>query len=261
MYRDDQEALQNRLDSATREAERLRNENALMRETVGRLGNPGRAQIALPIALPINAVYTMDIRVLPLEERARLADHQVKRFPVWLAGVLNVLTFGLFPVIHFGRLHDRLPRASNNDPSTSKAIGFQFIPYYNLYWTFFSALRLCDRLSLQLKLRGLPRRAPRGLVLTACICSMIPYLNLITLPILWTIAVCRLQSTVNQIAELSPTQWDATLAMLPSPAFPYGVAANPSLTGAAFPRELCALPAAPSPAAPRFAIPGPDDRR
>jgi hypothetical protein len=252
MYRDDQEALHNRLDDATREAEQLRKENALMRETVGRLGAPGQ----LRIALPLNTIYTMDIRVLPLEERARLADHQIKRFPVWLVGVLNVLTFGLFPVIHFGRLHDRLPRAASNDPSSSKAIGFQFIPYYNLYWTFFSALRLCDRLSLQLKLRGLPKRAPRGLVLTACIFSMIPYLNLITLPILWTIAVCRLQSTVNQIAELRPADWDATLAMLPSPAFPDGAIANPSL-GAAFPRAL----AAPSPAAPNRALasPGPND--
>jgi hypothetical protein len=253
MYRDDQEALQSRLDGATREAERLRKENAAMRETVGRLGSPGRAQLALPL----NAVYTMDIRVLPLEERARLADHRIKRFPVWLVGVLNVLTFGLFPVIHFGRLHDRLPRAQSNDPSSSKAIGFQFIPYYNLYWIFFSALRLCDRLSLQLKLRGLPKRAPRGLVLTACIFSVIPYVNLITLPILWTIAACRLQSTVNRIAELSPAQWDATLAMLPSPAFRDGAIANPSLAGAAFPRAL----SAPSPAAPNlgFATPGPND--
>ena len=103
-----------------------------MRETVGRLAGPTRMQIALPH----NYVYTMpDVRMLPLEERARLAVHDVKPFPVWLAGVLNVLTFGLFSVIHFGRLHDRLPRASQNDPSTARAIGFQFIPYYNLYWT------------------------------------------------------------------------------------------------------------------------------
>ena len=211
MYRDDQEALAQRADVATREAERLRKENEAMRLAVGRMqaGAPGRVPV-----LPANAAYTLlDLRVLPVEERARLAMHAVRPFPVWLVGVLNVLTFGLFPMIHFGMLHDRLPRASHNDPSAAKAIGFQFIPYFNLYWLFFSALRLCDRLTLQLKLRGERHEAPRGIVLAACILTVIPYINLaIGIPILWTIAVCMLQSTVNRVAKLSPTEWDASVS-------------------------------------------------
>jgi hypothetical protein len=219
IYRDDQEALHQRLDGASREAERLRRENEAMRAAVGRL------QVASPsstLALPPSAVYTLaDIRALSLEERARLAVHSLRPFPVWLVGILNVLTFGLFPFIHFGLLHDKLPKASHNDPSAGKAIGYQFIPYYNLYWIFFSALRLCDRLTLQLSLRGLRERAPRGLVLAACIVTVIPYLNmLIAIPVLWTIAVCMLQSTVNRVAGLSPMQWDATVGpATPSPAF------------------------------------------
>jgi hypothetical protein len=116
--------------------------------------------------------------------------------------------------------HDRMPRAAHNDPSAAKAIGFQFIPYYNLYWTFFNALRLCDRLTLQLKLRGLRERAPRGMVLAACILTVIPYVNMIAIPILWTIAACMLQSTVNRVASLSPMAWDATVGpATPNPAF------------------------------------------
>jgi len=214
MYRDDREALQYKADSATREADRLRQENEAMRLAVSRQPSAGSA-----LTLPPNHVYSMlDLRMLPMEERARLAMHTVQPFPVWLVGILNLLTLGLFPLIHFGLLHDKLPRAAHNDPSAGKAIGFQFIPYFNLYWVFFSALRLADRLTLQFRLRGLPYRAPRGMLLTACIFGVIPYVNLlIGLPIMWTIAVCMLQSSVNKVAALSPTSWDASA--LPPPRY------------------------------------------
>jgi hypothetical protein len=208
MYRDDQEALLERADSATREAEQLRRENAAMRKAVA--GQSSHTVTTL--TMPPSAVYSaLDLRLLPLEERARLAAHDLRAFPVWLVGILNVLTLGLFPLIHFGLMHDRLPRAASNDPSAGKAIGFQFIPYYNLYWVFFSALRLCDRITLQYRLRGLSRGAPRGLVLAACVLTVIPYVNIfIGLPIVWTIAVCLLQMSVNEAAAFRHDDWDAT---------------------------------------------------
>lgn len=206
MYRDDQDALLQRADAATREADRLRDENQRMRQAVA---SAGRHPIAA--VQPPNLVYQMDTRQLPLEERAALAQHALTPFPVWLVGVLNVLTFGLFPLIHFGLMHDRLPHASHNDPSAGKAIGFSFIPYFNLYWVFFNSLRLADRVSLQFKLRDLPDRAPRDVMLAASVLTVIPYVNiLIGLPILWTIATCMLQSKVNKLAELGPDSWDAS---------------------------------------------------
>ncbi len=207
-YRDDREALQHRADAVAREAEQLRAENAAIREMVGK-----EQGFLLPTSLPPGAVYRMDIRALPLAERARLAAHTVRPFPVWAAGLLNIVTLGLFSLIHFGLQHDRLPRAAHNDPSAGKAIGFQFIPYYNLYWIFFNSMRLCDRLTLQLRLRGRTDKAPRGLMIAACIVTVIPYLGLLALPILWTVVACMLQATVNKVAALSPTEWDAT----PSP--------------------------------------------
>jgi hypothetical protein len=215
MYRDDQEALQHRLDGTTREAERLRRENESMRAAVGRMQLVGPSSI---LALPPGAIYNLvDIRTIPLEERARLAMHSVTPFPVWAVGILNVLTFGLFSLIHFGLINNRLPKAALNDPSAGEAIGYQFIPFYNLYWIFFSSLRFCDRLTLQLRLRGLRDRAPRGLVLAACIVGLIPYVGfLLGMFIFWTIAACMLQSTVNRVASLSPAAWDATvLPMMP----------------------------------------------
>ena len=205
MYRNDQDALQHRVDSLSREAETLRRENKAIREQVGRQHNK-----LLPTSLPPGAIYRMDVRTLPMAERSRLAAHTMRPFPVWAVGLLNIVTLGLFPLIHFGIMHDRLPRASHNDPTAGKAIGFQFIPYFNMYWIFFSSLRLCDRLNLQLQLRNRPERAPRGLVIAACVFTVIPYAFLISLPILWTIAACLLQSTANKVAALDPSDWDAT---------------------------------------------------
>lgn len=210
MYRDDKDALLARADATAREAEDLRRENQAMRLAIGQAAVSPPAYFGLP---PPHIVYgpMADVRVLAMNERARLATHSVQRFPVWAIAVLHIVTLGLFPLIHFGLLHDRLPRAAHNDPSAGKAIGFQFIPYFNLYWVFFSALRLCDRLNLQFRLRGEEPRAPRGLALATCITSVIPYVNMVIgFPIMWTITVCRLQSAVNRVAALPPTSWDAS---------------------------------------------------
>lgn len=217
MYRDDREALTHRVESLSREADSLRAENQAIRAAVQ--GQPPQMD---QLAMMGGAFYQVDVRALPLAARARLAGHQLTRFPVWAVGVLNIVTLGLFPLIHFGLMHDKMPRAAHNDPSAGKAIGFQFIPYFNLYWVFFSAIRLADRLSLQLRLRGLPDRAPRGLLIAACIFTVIPYLNvLIGIPIMWTIAVCYLQATVNKIAALPPDSWDATPLDANGPAVPF----------------------------------------
>ena len=99
-----------------------------------------------------------------------------------------------------------------------RVVGAAFVVLFTAYGAqysfgvFFNALRLCDRLNLQLRLRGVSQRAPRGLVLGACICTVIPYVNLlIGIPIIWTITVCLLQSSVNQVAALRRDQWDASV--------------------------------------------------
>jgi hypothetical protein len=231
MYRDDQEAALARADSATRENDQLKRDNDAMRSA---LVHQPPAPPTFMIMQPGMVYPNLDIRQLPLAERARLAHHSLQRFPVAVSVLLHYLTLGLFNFIHLSMNHSRLPQAAPNDPSTGKAIGFQFIPYYNLYWIFFNSLRLCDRLNLQFKLRGLPTRAPRGIVMTACILSVIPYIGqLLAWLIIWPIASGMLQSTVNKAAALPPNQFDVTL--LPAPAYgvpmaPYGLAAPPPPT-------------------------------
>lgn len=133
------------------------------------------------------------------EDHAAFMVHSLRAFPVWAVGVLNFFTVGLFGLIHFGLMHDRLPRIVPNDPSAGRAIGFQFIPFFNLYWMFFNSLRFTDRLNLQFRLRGWPERVPRGLVLACCIVTILA--GSIGVFIMWTIAVCMMQSAVNDLAK------------------------------------------------------------
>lgn len=232
MYRDDQEAALLRAESATREADQLRAENEAMRT----------AMVAQPPVMPTYAfmqpaaVYpNLDPRFLPLPERARLANHSLERFSTPAAVLLDVLTLGIFGFFYYYAKHDRMPMAAANDPSGGKAIGFSFIPYFDIfYWQFFNKRRLCDRLDLQLRLRGLPNAAPKGLLTATCILNFIPYAGwAVNWLILWPIANARLQTTINRIAALPPTSFDATL--LPAPAYgvpmaPYGLAAPPPPT-------------------------------
>ncbi len=193
MFRDDRDALIHQHESLTREAERLRAENAAMREQI--LAAERGSQ---PAAL--RSVYTMDPAELTPGERAALAQHRLTAFPVWAMVALTLLTFGFFPLIRFGLDHDKLPKAHPSDPSSGRAIGFTFIPYFNLYWVFFNSLRLADRLNLQFKLRGEEPGVSRGLMITCSVFSVIPYLNVLLAPILWTFGASSLQRAVNRLA-------------------------------------------------------------
>ncbi len=192
MYRDDQNAMALRLDELSRES--IANE--AMRDEIIQLR---RALSTQPRGNP----YGMHANLGP-GERLALSVHELVRFPTWAVGVLHFLTFGLFSFIFFGIQHGKLPRAANNDPTTGQAIGYQFIPFYNYYWLFFSPMRLCDRITLQYALRGRREEAPKALFLTAAILTVIPYLGVLTIPILWTIAACMLQYRINRLIELGP---------------------------------------------------------
>jgi hypothetical protein len=68
-----------------------------------------------------------------------------------------------------------------------KAVGYLFIPFYNLYWMFVANQGLCEAVDRTLLSQGGMARAPRGLARTACTVQIIPYCNLLVAPILWTV--------------------------------------------------------------------------
>jgi hypothetical protein len=199
MFRSDRDALAQQVDDLRREREDLRAQNEAMRSDL-----LTRRQVA-PRAPGRGNVYKQGVAQLTPGERAALTQHSLERFPIWAVLLLHFVTLGVFPLIHFSLLHDRLPRAESDDPSAPRAIGFSFIPYFNLYWIVFNTLRLTDRLNLQFRLRGMPDRVPRGLLLLASVVTLIPYVDIVFAGLFfWPIAIYYLQRSANELAELPP---------------------------------------------------------
>ncbi len=136
-----------------------------------------------------------------LAEAGHRAQNTLSTFNPWLIVLLHFVTCGLFTTIWFGIQHGNLPKIAQDDPGAGKAIGFLFIPIYGIYWLFIFWLRLCDRINLQLALRGLEPKAPRGLVLAYCIIMLIPYIGFLGFMILGPIVGAKLQIALNQIAD------------------------------------------------------------
>jgi uncharacterized protein DUF4234 len=141
--------------------------------------------------------------------------HQLTSFPVVAVILLHYLTCGIFSFIWLNLMHGKLPRIRSDDPSAGRAVGFCFIPFFNLYWIFFTYRRLCLRVDEQRELYGLPPSNLRGMATTSCIFQVIPYINgLIGYTIITPIFIGLMQSSVNQLADKSATT--APRATLPT---------------------------------------------
>lgn len=131
-----------------------------------------------------------------------IRQHTLTAFPTPLAVLAHFLSFGLFTFIWLNLMHGKLPKVRDDDPSAGKAIGFMFIPLFNLYWVFFSYTRLCQRLNEQRRLAGLPEDVPGGLAIAMCVLLVIPYCGqLIAFLFLAPIFLGIVQSKVNELAE------------------------------------------------------------
>ncbi|HET6248261.1 MAG TPA: hypothetical protein VFE47_11230 [Tepidisphaeraceae bacterium] len=126
--------------------------------------------------------------------------HALGVFNPILAACCHILTLGFFTLFHFQLMHDQLPKNRPDDPSSGRAIGFMFIPFYNLYWMFFSQLRLLKRIDEQRRLAGLPNRSLRGLCIAMLVMLCIPYINFISFFIVHPVYICLLQTSVNELS-------------------------------------------------------------
>ena len=146
------------------------------------------------------------------------SGHHLTSFPVAALILLHYITCGIFSLIWLNLMHGKLPRVRSDDPSAGRAIGFCFIPFYNLYWIFFTYRRLCLRIDEQRNLYGLPPSNLSGMATTSCIFQLIPYVNaLIGYTIITPIFIGQMQSSVNQLVTTSATTAPrATLPTLPS---------------------------------------------
>lgn len=195
VFRDDREALHAQNEELRREVEVLRAQQRALMAHVEAQSQPGAA--AMPLAW--RGVYREGPPPLSDGERVVFGQHRLVATSPGLVVALHLLTFGLYSIVHFGRMHDALPAIERDDPSAAKAIGFNFIPYFNLYWMFVQPLRLADRINLQLRLRGERPVALRDLAVASAITTM-----LIGLPILWVVSAWQFQKAVNRLVALGP---------------------------------------------------------
>jgi hypothetical protein len=158
----------------------------------------------------------------PLTSRAgstTSSPHQLTTFPVAVAVLLHYVTFGIFTLVWLNLMHGKMDRVRTDDPSAGKAVGFCFIPFFNLYWIFFTYQRLCLRIDEQRDLYGLPPGNLRALATTTCVFQIIPYINLLLgYTIMTPIFIGMMQSSVNQLVHTSATT--APRATLPASLVP-----------------------------------------
>lgn len=150
----------------------------------------------------VHDVYSEDFNVSNLKHKEQFMHHRLTEFPVWACIILHYVTLGIFSFIYFGLKHGDLPKVKDDDPSAGKAIGFSFIPFFNLYWMFIFWLRLVDRINFQLKLRHKDPEISKGLAIATVILMIIPYISLISFLILSPILIGFIQSANNNLVKM-----------------------------------------------------------
>jgi hypothetical protein len=155
------------------------------------LAAPGQA-VALPVDL-YDANF--DARQLAPEQVQQLQRNELKSFNPVLALVLSVLTIGIFPAFYYAAKHGRLPKVMPNDYGAGKAIGFMFIPYFNIYWHFVMWPRLVDRINFQYRLRGQADPINRKLVIWTLILMLVGVGYLLAPVVVW-----QGQNAINGLA-------------------------------------------------------------
>jgi|GEM_PF-1616794 len=139
--------------------------------------------------------------------------HRLSEFPTWAIVLLSIFV-PLFGLIWFGLMHDQLPKNRQDDPGAGKAIGFSFIPFFNIwYWNFFVHPRLVLRINEQRLAAGLPEAQLNGLAMTMCILyacfipmGCVPILNwiyVLSLIVVKCIFFASVQSAVNELIQTS----------------------------------------------------------
>jgi hypothetical protein len=123
----------------------------------------------------------------------------------WLVVVLSAVTYGIFGSVYLQLKQSRLPVVKPDDPRAGKAIGFLFIPFFNVYWYFVVWRRLADRLNFQYRLRGLPEPIDRSRMTIAqavVVGAFFFFPPALIVGWIWVLFfAARIQSASNELAE------------------------------------------------------------
>jgi len=116
---------------------------------------------------------------------------------------LNIITFGLFCFFSTASKHGKFNKLRQDDITGGAAVGFLFVPFYNLYWLFKMQASLVKRINFQFKLRNQPPPVSASFATLVCILQIIPYINLISSFIVFPIYYYQVQTACNRLAEFN----------------------------------------------------------
>jgi hypothetical protein len=125
-----------------------------------------------------------------------------------LIGMLLLGSYFIVALVWLYKSWEMLPptaRMSGNGTmiSPGQAVGYLFIPFYNLYWYFVCSAGMCTAYDRVLAGYGSPKRAPRGLAITAAIFQVIPYVNLFLGPFIWIAFMFAMESTKSEYRRIA----------------------------------------------------------
>jgi len=182
------------------------------------------SQATSPAAVVVDPYNRMfDVGQLSEEQRHAYSQHQLQEFPTWAVIVLSIITLGIFGVVYHGMKLSKLPEVRPDDFGAGKGIGFLFIPFFNLYWTFVFWNRIADRLNFQFKLRGAPPPVSRDLAIWTNITGIagsLIFLTWLAWPVLACLSAAQIQNAANDLAKESVQPHAVIPAVTPQAAPP-----------------------------------------
>jgi len=119
-----------------------------------------------------------------------------------LAGAVGICWAWVYHLICLSRCW-AIIQGTTARTSSGKAVGFLFIPFFNIYWTFIAYVGLASDANKYAESQRLNSRISYSLAVTACILLLIPYINLISI-ILFTVLTYQMASFHNEVIN----KWD-----------------------------------------------------
>jgi hypothetical protein len=167
---------------------------------------PVSPDVATPGTVDLYSTAVDLNQVLTPQEREAYKQHLLSPgMAPWAVVVLSAVTVGIFGSVYLQLKQSRLPVVKPDDPSATKAIGFMFIPFFNIYWYFVVWPRLVDRLNFQYRLRGSSSLIDRRQVTIAQILSLFGWILAGIAGVagfIWLLVfAAKIQSVSNDLAE------------------------------------------------------------
>ena len=197
--------------------------------TAGRQGQELPAEAPMPIAAPPNASapptrscpYCGE-QILALAQKCKHCGEwlsgtpaarrstriwPIKIVPVWNIPLFLFLTLNIYNIFWLARIVRELHDRDAIDITPGKAVGFCFIPFYNLVWFFIlwgkigGALRkIHDKNNLPLPATGVVWLWPIGLILALILNLAVPFAGTFLAMICLSIVLCTIQAAMNRVA-------------------------------------------------------------